>query len=130
MSNRREFSKAVQVAIRKRATRDNMVRYCELCNAQAMRGEVHHVEQDAMQIDKSRKLTVADGIYLCIPCHKAINEKQEAEYAKVLRVEARFLGARKPHVQKIASPPRAPRSTAKLESIRRLGPSPLMRRAK
>jgi hypothetical protein len=94
--NRREFSKALKVAIRKRATRDG-VRYCEQmgCGAQAMRGEVHHIRQDAMEVDKTRKLTAADGLYLCLPCHRIESDRQAGELSKALAREAAHHGEKK-----------------------------------
>ena len=92
---RREFSIAVQVEIKKRATRDG-VRYCEKCGDQAMRGDVHHKRQDAMEVDKSSRLTADDGLYLCVPCHKVESKFQSAELALVLAQEAYHFGARKP----------------------------------
>jgi hypothetical protein len=110
MTDRRNFSLRVQVEIRQRATVAG-VRYCEKCGDQAMRGDVHHKKQDAMEIDKSRRLTAADGLYLCLWCHKIETKRQAAELALVLAREASHLGAKKPGKVKIGKrekPPRLP----------------------
>lgn len=94
---RREFSKAVQVEIIKRASADGgrSVPYCEEC-VLPVRGrfEIHHLDQDALQIDKKRKLTAADGQLLCRPCHSEITKAQAPVLAKAKRREAKHLGVR------------------------------------
>jgi hypothetical protein len=95
--NRRNFTKAVQVEIKKRSMRDGQY-YCEHEGCGALikpgRGEVHHLVMDAMETDKSRKLTAADGEHWCKPCHKKVTKKQAAVLAKVKAVEARHHGVK------------------------------------
>lgn len=94
--NRREFSAAVQVAIIRRATIDGKL-YCEKCEAWIKKrsgGEVHHVKQDAMEVDKASRLKASDGLFLCVPCHREESGAQARVYARVLRVEASHVGAR------------------------------------
>ena len=52
-----------------------------------------------MQIDKSRKLTAADGQLLCRPCHADITKVQAPVLAKVRAVEARHIGASRPKAE-------------------------------
>lgn len=107
MANRREFDKRTQVAIIKRATAGGQV-LCERCNALCRRWEIHHIEQDAMQTNKSAKLTPCDGVLLCKPCHDVVTKAQAPVLAKVLRIEAAHLGAKRIKA-KIPSRPRAAR---------------------
>src|ERR1700733_16140437 len=96
--------------------------FCEKCGAPTkFRFEIDHRDPDAMQIDKSKPLTAADGWLLCIPCHSEKTKKDVADIAKAKRREAAHLGARTGKA-KIPGPPRAPRPTAKIDSIRALGP--------
>ena len=91
---RREFTRSVRLEIIKRATDANGVPRCEICHGVANGGEVHHDDQDAMQTDKSRKLTAKDGRFLCKPCHKEITKAQAPVLAKAKRREARHTGAK------------------------------------
>lgn len=93
---RREFSRATKVEIIKRATRPDGQPACENCGAIGVRLEVHHKDMDAIQIDKSRKLTAADGELLCEKCHDPITSKQRKILAKALAVEAAHIGASRP----------------------------------
>ena len=102
---RREFSKRVKLEIIIRAwpqphSEEGFRRICcEKCGAECKRFEIHHLSQDAMQIDKSAKLTAKEGILLCIPCHKEITAEQAPVLAKALRREAAYLGVTKPKGQ-------------------------------
>jgi hypothetical protein len=107
MANRREFDKRTQVAIIKRSTVDGKV-MCERCNALCRRWEIHHITMDALEVDKSRKLSPCDGVLLCKPCHDVVTKAQAPVLAKVLRVEAAHLGAKRVKA-KIPSQPRAVR---------------------
>lgn len=96
---RREFTKAIKVEIIKRATPHighGPWPFCEQCCLQAKKFEIDHRDPDAMQIDKSRKLTAADGWLLCIPCHDDKTKIDVADIAKAKRVEAKAIGADKP----------------------------------
>lgn len=109
--SRREFTKSVKVQIIKRATTiEGQVR-CEnpFCRAFVTRWEINHRHMDAMSVDKSRKLDLLDGELLCIDCHKAVTKAQAPVLAKVLRVEAKHLGARRDK-QPIKSDPSALKS--------------------
>ena len=104
MSNRRNFIRSVIVEIFKRsmAKRPDGQPSCEMCGAIGCKLEVHHIDMDAMQIDKSRKLTADDGLLLCEPCHDPITSKQRKILAKTLAVESAHLGATMPK-QKLQS---------------------------
>ena len=106
---RREFTKPVAVAITKRATDPRGRLRCELCHGAIVKGEVHHVKQDAMETEKARKLTAADGLYLCKPCHLVETKKQAPVMAKVKRQEAKNLGVRaEPTMQSRPAKEKAP----------------------
>lgn len=96
MSKRREFTTGVDAEIRKRAKDAKGQLRCELCGCAVSHGEVHHVKEDALEIDKSRKLTAADGVFACVPCHKELTRVFIPIIAKVRRVEAKALGASRP----------------------------------
>lgn len=104
--NRRNFSRPVRVEIVKRATRDSQV-YCEHedCGLPCKKFELHHLKMDALEVDKSRKLTAADGALFCIPCHDRESKAQAPILAKALAREAAHLGARTRRVVKIKSAP-------------------------
>jgi hypothetical protein len=107
MANRREFKKSVKVEIVKRAIpidigagarlRPNPeMAHCEKCGLSTKgRFEIDHRDPDAMQIDKSKPLTAADGWLLCLPCHDEKTAKDVADIAKAKRREAAHLGAKR-----------------------------------
>jgi len=127
--NRREFKKSVKVEIIKRAGLNHLVPNCENCGSSSRQFEIDHRDPDAMQIDKSRKLTAEDGWLLCIPCHDAKTKIDVAGIAKAKRVEAKHLGAEKPHKQKIAQKPKPDRSMFKTDQIRAMRESRFARDA-
>ena len=92
MKKRREFTKPVAREINARATRPDGQRSCEVCGAIGIPLEIHHVDMDAMQVDRSRKLTASDGKLLCVPCHDAETTKQIPALAKAIRVSDRHTG--------------------------------------
>ncbi len=117
MSARNEFSAKVALEIKCRSKDANGIFRCEKCFGVAIRGEIHHINQDAMQIDKARKLTAKNGQYLCRPCHKEITAQQAPVLAKVKRMERRNAGVRTVPVRKIESAPGpiSERTAAKIE---------------
>ena len=90
---RREFTKSTKVAIIKRATVGGVTR-CEECRCAVVRFEIHHRKEDALEIDKSAKLTADDGLLLCYPCHDELTRPFQTVIAKVRRIEAKHLGVR------------------------------------
>lgn len=102
MANRQEFTRDVRAQIKTRCLRPTGYA-CEKCGLILKSGgEIHHVKQDAMKRDedKKRKLTAADGLFLCEPCHDAESGAQAPVMAKVKRQEAKHLG--------VATPPAKP----------------------
>ena len=98
---RREFTKPVRVAIIKRATAANGVVYCESCGLPAKRWHIDHTDADALQTDKSGKLTAEDGKLLCAEapgtCHyKKTFKKDIPAIAQAKRREAKAIGATRP----------------------------------
>lgn len=99
MSARREFGREARKQIIRRATREGN-QYCESCGVLTKPGEweIHHKDQDAMQIDKSEKLTADDGLLLCKSvCHPRETAKQRPVLNEAKRREASHLeGRRRP----------------------------------
>jgi hypothetical protein len=115
MTDRREFKRAIKVAIAKRSMIDG-VPTCEDVDEKGVRClcqkglECHHDDMDAMLIDKSKPLTVDDGRMLCAAHHDPITKKQVGVLSKVKRMEAAHLGAEKPNKAEIKSDPHALKS--------------------
>jgi hypothetical protein len=132
---RREFSAKVALEIIRRAADAKGSPRCERCGGVAVGGEVHHVLMDAMQVDKSAKLTAADGELLCKPCHKEETARQAPALAKAKRLERRAAGVRTaPAVALQSAPmPISERTAAKLARGPKadvLGETNIMRRFK
>jgi hypothetical protein len=92
---RREFTKAVYAAIVKRAMQPNGEIACEGCGLILGRKPYHvdHTIPDALQVDKSRKLTADDGKLLGVECcHKPKTVEDKGVIAKAKRNEANYLG--------------------------------------
>ena len=108
---RREFTTAVKVEIIKRATpARRLYPLCEKCGSSVQMFEIDHIKPDAMEIDKTRKLTSDDGWLLCRHCHLEKTKGDVKIIAKSKRVEAKFLGAVKPKGKiKSAGFPKKPR---------------------
>ena len=109
-AKRREFSNAVYAEIKKRCERQTGWA-CEICGMIVTSGEVDHIIAEGLVVDKSKKLTAADGQFLCWPCHQGPDgktPKDKGAIAKAVRVEAKHIGAVKPKGA-IAKPPKAER---------------------
>lgn len=97
---RREFSKAVKAEIVRRAMHPQLGIICEGCGIALGKKpfEIDHTIADALILDKTRKLTAADGRLLgkaC--CHDPKTHGHDVPIiAKVKRVEARDMGITKP----------------------------------
>jgi hypothetical protein len=102
--SRREFPPSVIAEIKRRARRPTGFQ-CEAtgCGLIVSYVEAHHIDQDAMQIDKSRKLTAKDGLALCERCHDAITAAQAGVLAKVKRQENNELRTKPAGVGKMQS---------------------------
>lgn len=108
---RREFTTPVRAAIIKRATK-NGVQYCEECGCLARRFEIDHTDADALQLDKSRKLTADDGKLLCAgpnSCHARKTRDDVANIARAKRQEAAHIGAKSPSPRGFAKPEKEPK---------------------
>jgi 5-methylcytosine-specific restriction endonuclease McrA len=113
MTKRREFSKPIVVEIIRRATVGMQVR-CEGCGVACRTWQVDHIVAEALVIDKSKKLTAADGQLLCAECHKAKTGTADVPaIARAVRREAKHTGASRP-AGNIPSPPKpAPKRPAR-----------------
>ncbi len=103
---RREFTKTVYAQIVKRAMHPKHGICCEGCGLVLGKKPYHvdHTIPDALQVDKSHKLTADDGKLLGVECcHKPKTAVDVAVIAQAKRREEKFLGMRKPK-QKIKSP--------------------------
>jgi hypothetical protein len=101
--SRREFTRAVAVEIAKRALRPDGQMACEKCGAIGGKLELHHLTLDAMETDKSRKLTSADGALWCRQCHDVETKAQAPILAQARAREASALNVRTGPVAKIKS---------------------------
>ncbi len=96
---RREFTRAVKAQIVLRATNADGNVACEGCGLVLGKRPYHidHTKPDGLEVDKSRKLTAADGKLLgaeCCHAPKTQVDRQMIDRAK--RVEARHLGFKRP----------------------------------
>jgi len=105
--SRREFTKKVYMQIVKRAMLPNGEIACEGCGLILGKKKYHvdHTIPDALQIDKSRKLTADDGKLLGVECcHKPKTAEDVAVIAEAKRREDKHLGIKRPK-QTIKSAP-------------------------
>jgi hypothetical protein len=102
---RQEFTKAVKIAIIKRATDPAGVIRCEQCKTAVKSGgfQIDHVIATQLVIDErkqERKLTADDGRLLCAgfkgSCHGDKTAQDVRVIAKAKRVEASHFGVRGP----------------------------------
>jgi hypothetical protein len=117
--SRREFKRTVKVEIIKRATPGIGSPFCEKCG-QTTKGrfEIHHLREDALEIDKSKPLKAEDGALWCKPCHAEHTRNfSTPAVALAKRQEAAALGVDKPNKHKIAQPPKDRKSTFKQDQI-------------
>lgn len=89
---RREFPKAVKVAVIKRATHGLQVR-CEACGTDT-KGvwQIDHVRPDGLLGEP----TLANAQLLCRACYAPKNAKDTKDIAQAKRREARHIGAHTP----------------------------------
>lgn len=95
---RREFTKTVYMQIVKRAMLPSGEIACEGCGLilGKKRYHVDHTVPDALQIDKTRKLTAGDGKLLGVECcHKPKTADDVAVIAEAKRREERYLGVKR-----------------------------------
>ncbi|HEV7319441.1 MAG TPA: hypothetical protein VGO04_12635 [Ensifer sp.] len=118
---RREFTKAVYVQIVKRAMLPNGEIACEGCGLILGKKKYHvdHTIADALQIDKTRKLTADDGKLLGVECcHKPKTAEGVSVIAEAKRREENHLG-----IKRQTKPIRSP-GFAKSEKAARRSPKP------
>lgn len=111
---RREFSRKVKAQIVKRAMNSSGQVQCEKCGLVLGKKPyaIDHIRADALEVDKSRKLTAADGQLLGEECCHAPKTKQDrAMIDRAKRVEARYLGTARPAgtIKSAGFPPREKR---------------------
>jgi hypothetical protein len=128
---RQEFRQSVKIEIRLRATRDNVV-YCEICGLPAKKWHIDHIKATALEVDKSKPLTAADGQLLCagsrFSCHGIKTAEEDVPaIAEAKRRQALHLGVepktqnpikQRPKAEK--TPPR-PAAAGMSEIARRFG---------
>jgi hypothetical protein len=92
---RQEFTGLQRIAIVSRARdTDGKIR-CEACGIwvkSPLDWEIHHKVEERAQIGVRRKLTVEDGILLCLVCHAGETIIGTEIAAKVTRLQARAHG--------------------------------------
>jgi len=130
---RREFPRAVRIAVIKRATRDGVL-FCEECGALAKKPEIDHRNPDGL----TGKPTLDNAVLLCRPCHVEKTKQDVAAIAEAKRREALHLGAKPAPAKPIQSagfrpaPPQRKASKVepggKLEQLRALGAGEIARR--
>jgi 5-methylcytosine-specific restriction endonuclease McrA len=94
MMPRREFPKAVKVAVIKRSTREHVV-YCEACGLPAKKWQIDHIVADAI----GGEPVISNARLICEACYSVKNPQDTRRAAKTKRVEARYLGATMPKVK-------------------------------
>lgn len=112
---RREFTRTVYAQIVHRAMRGGEI-CCEGCGLVLGKKPYHvdHTKPDALEVDKSRKLTADDGRLLGVECcHKPKTVQDVAVIAEAKRREAKHLGMKTRVKAKIPSPPKAPKPAPK-----------------
>jgi 5-methylcytosine-specific restriction endonuclease McrA len=87
---RKEFTRAIKVAVIKRATVDGKT-FCEECGALAKRWEIDHVRPDGLL----GEATIENAKLLCTPCHDEKTKGDVKQIAQAKRREAIYLGVRK-----------------------------------
>jgi len=87
---RKEFTRAIKVAVIKRATVDGKT-FCEECGALAKRWEIDHVRPDGLLGEGS----IEKEKLLCTPCHDEKTAQDVKSIAQAKRREAIHLGVRK-----------------------------------
>lgn len=122
---RREFTRDVKAAIVKRAMLPTGEVACEGCGLVLGKKPYHidHVKPDALEVDKSRKLTADDGQLLGVECCHGPKTRlvDVPAIAKAKAVEAKHLGTKRPK-QSIPTRPKPPKPAPKLDFTKRRNP--------
>lgn len=112
---RREFSKSVYAEIVKRSMQPNGDIACEGCGLILGKKPYHidHIKADALEIDKSTKLTAKDGQLLGVECcHKEKTRQDVAVISEAKRREEKHLGMTRPS-SKLAAKDKQPKRLTK-----------------
>ncbi len=103
MTKRREFSKPTQAEIIKRAMDPRGFIRCEKCGAVVKPGQfaIDHIIAEELVVDKSKKLTAAEGQLLCTgardTCHGVKTaEADQPAISEAKRRESRHIGITRP----------------------------------
>lgn len=117
MSGRREFTQGVYAQIVKRAMNEDGFVVCEGCGLVLgnKKYQIDHTKPDALEIDKSRKLTADDGKLLgqaC--CHAEKTRADVAVIAEAKRREAKALGLPRPKSKRVMPGARASKFKSKI----------------
>ena len=113
---RREFTRSVYMQIVKRAMLPTGEIACENCGLVLGKKPYHvdHTKPDAMEVDKSQRLTADDGKLLGVECCHAPKTKQDVKViAEAKRREVKHLGAKTRKKAPIPSPPKSPKPATK-----------------
>ena len=116
MMARREFPRDIYAQIVRRAILPSGEMACEGCGLVLGKKPYHvdHTIPDALFLDKSRKLTAADGKLLGVECcHAPKTRVDVANIAEAKRREAKHLGMKTRIKAKIPQPPKQPRQQTK-----------------
>ena len=109
---RKEFTRAIKVAVIKRATVDGKT-FCEECGSLAKRWEIDHVRADGLL----GEATLENAKLICKPCHDEKTKSDVKQIAQAKRREAIHLGVRKkPSLRSCGFPKsaKAPKQQVKL----------------
>jgi 5-methylcytosine-specific restriction endonuclease McrA len=109
---RKEFTKAVKVAVIKRATRYNNV-YCEECGVFCKTWDIDHDDPDGL----TGEPTLENAKLLCKQCHAKKTKKDLKDIAQAKRREAKNLGIRKRSTLKSAGFPKSDKPKAIDKSV-------------
>lgn len=96
---RREFSRSVKAEIVRRAMDEKGFIACESCGLILGKRKYHidHIKADALEVDKSAKLTAKDGQLLGVECcHKEKTRQDVAVISEAKRREEKHLGMKRP----------------------------------
>ncbi len=86
---RREFTRAVKVAVIKRAT-VGLVVVCEKCGLPAIKWQIDHVIADSC----GGEPILENAELICEACYRVKNPQDTKRAAKIKRIEAKHLGVR------------------------------------
>jgi len=119
---RREFTKPVYAEIVKRAMQPNGEVACEGCGLILGKKPYHidHIKADALEIDKSAKLTAKDGQLLGLSCCHMEKTRQDVAFiSEAKRREEKHLGMKRPSSKLVRTDKQPKRLTKQLPDRKR-----------